>query len=371
MEIIHSAHHLYDIWQKVKQGIRLSAEDGLRLFESNDLLAIGQMANYVREQKHGDNTYFIVNRHINHTNVCIKRCKLCAFGVDDDHPTAYTMTLDEVEQHAKDAIPSNITELHIVGGLNPELSLTYYEDMLSRLHRLLPDVHIKAFTAVEIDYFATENQISLQEVLERLQAAGLGSLPGGGAEIFSQRVRDKICATKVSGDRWLEVHEVAHRLGMSTNATMLYGHIETVEERIDHMLRLRELQDKTSGFLTFIPLAFHPNNTQLAEEGARLSRTTGIEDIKILAIARLLLDNFDHIKAYWVMIGPKLAQISLRFGVNDLDGTVIEEKITHAAGAETDKGMTQAAIVRLIRQAGRKPIERDTLYNVVNQEFSI
>jgi aminodeoxyfutalosine synthase len=260
-----------------------------------------------------------------------------------------------------------ISELHIVGGLNPDLKLDYFEDMLWRVRRILPDVVIQAFTAVEIDYFAQAENITVHEVLRRLMDAGLDSLPGGGAEIFAPRVREKICEKKISGDRWLEVHEAAHSLGIRTNATMLYGHIETAEERIDHLLRLRELQERTGGFLAFIPLAFHPQNTQLAEMA--LSRTTGYEDLKVLAVARLMLDNFDHIKAYWIMIGPKLAQVSLAFGVDDIDGTVVEERITHAAGGDTGQALTKAHLVKMIQAAGRIPAERDTLYKILEEGF--
>jgi len=369
MDIITSNHELHAIWNKVKSGVRLTFEDGITLMNSKDLLAIGYMANYVREKKHGDKAYFIVNRHINHTNICVTRCKLCAFGVDKDHPTAYTMNLDEIIEQAKQSIPANITELHIVGGLNPDLPLEYYEEMLKRLAEILPNVHMQAFTAVEIDYYAKENNLSVKDILNRLKEVGLGSLPGGGAEVFSQRVRDKICPEKISGDQWLYVHKCAHEVELRTNATMLYGHIETIEERINHLIQLRELQDQTGGFLTFIPLAFHPKNTELSDEQMGLGRTTGIEDIRMLAVSRLILDNFDHIKAYWVMIGPKLAQVSLRFGVDDIDGTIIEEKITHAAGGESEQALSRAGIVKLIKEAGRQPIERDTLYNTVKEEF--
>lgn len=369
MELIEPNHQLFDIWTKVKVGDRLSSEDGLRLLQSKDLLSIGYMANYVREKKHEDRTYFIVNRHINHTNVCVTRCKLCAFGVDKEDQTAYTMSIEQIEERVKEANLSKIRELHIVGGLNPELSLAFYEDLLHRIKKLVPEVHIKAFTAVEIDYYATENDLSIAEVLKRLHSAGLGSLPGGGAEVFSQRVRDKICPEKISGERWLEVHKSAHSIGMRSNATMLYGHVETYEERIDHLVRLRELQDVTQGFLAFIPLAFHPKNTQLSTELSTLGKTTGVEDLKMLAVSRLMLDNFDHIKSYWVMVGPKISQVSLHFGANDIDGTIIEERITHAAGAETEQALSKNEIVKLIKEAGRKPIERDTLYNIINQEF--
>ncbi|MHB8171386.1 MAG: aminofutalosine synthase MqnE [Thermincolia bacterium] len=367
MQSLLKDNPLADILDKVEAGERLSREDGIRLMESNDMLMLGYMANLVRKRKNGDRTYFIVNRHINHTNICKARCKLCAFGKDADDPEAYLMTLDEIEAMAKECQDKRITEVHIVGGLHPDLTLEYFEEMLQRVSRVLPGVHIQAFTAVEIDYFAETSGLSPKEVLQRMQKVGIGSLPGGGAEIFSSRVRNLICEKKISGDRWLEIMEAAHSLGMRTNATMLYGHVETSEERIDHLIKLRELQDKTGGFLTFIPLAFHPKNTQL--EDLNLSRTTGYEDLKVIAIARLMLDNFDHIKAYWVMIGPKLAQVSLAFGADDLDGTVLEERITHAAGGDTGQSLTKSEMVKMIKAAGRIPIERDTLYNTVEEGF--
>jgi len=367
MKSLTANNPLADILAKVEAGERLSREDGIRLMESNDLLMLGYMADIVRKRKNGDRTYFIVNRHINHTNICKTRCKLCAFGKDADDPGAYLMTLDEVEAKARECQGQRISEIHIVGGLHPDLTMEYFEEMLQRVSRVLPGVHIQAFTAVEIDHFAETAGITPREVLQRLQKAGLGSLPGGGAEIFSPRVRNLICEKKVSGDRWLEIMEAAHSLGMRTNATMLYGHVETPAERIDHFIRLRELQDKTGGFLTFIPLAFHSKNTQL--EDLNLSRTTGYEDLKVLAVARLMLDNFEHIKAFWIMIGPKLAQVSLAFGVDDLDGTVIEERITHAAGADTGQSLTKKELVDMIKAAGRIPIERDTLYNIVEEGF--
>ncbi|RKO67060.1 aminofutalosine synthase MqnE [Desulfofundulus salinus] len=354
---------LRDIAEKVQAGERLSFEDGVRLFKSGDLLTIGYLADQVRQRKNGNRAYFIVNRHINHTNICINRCPLCAFGRDPGDRGAYTMTLDEIETRALECRGQGVSEIHIVGGLNDSLDLEYYLEMLRRVRRALPGTIIQGFTAVEVDYLARSNGLSIKKTLELLKDAGLDSLPGGGAEIFAPRVRERICPRKISGDRWLEVHETAHRLGMRTNATMLYGHIETIEERVEHLIRLRELQDRTGGFLAFIPLAFHPKNTGLESLG--LAGTTGYEDLKVLAIARLMLDNFDHIKAFWIMIGPKLAQVALSFGVDDLDGTVVEEKIAHDAGAETDQYMPKQKLIKMIRAAGRIPVERDTLYNVL------
>lgn len=367
MDALLANSKLLDIVKKVEKGERLSKEDGIRMMESTELLTIGYMADLVRRRKNGDYAYFIVNRHINHTNICANLCKLCAFAKKAEDPEAYTMTLREIEEKSIECKDQGISEVHIVGGLNPDLKLDYFEEMLRRVRRALPGVVIQAFTAVEIDYFAQTENIGVEEVLRRLKAAGLDSLPGGGAEIFSQRVRDRICEKKISGDRWLEVHEAAHRLGIKTNATMLYGHIETIEERIDHFIKLRELQDRTGGFLAFIPLAFHPKNTGL--EGENLSRTTGYDDLKVLAVARLMLDNFDHIKAYWIMIGLKLAQVSLAFGVDDIDGTVVEEKITHAAGADTSQSLTKQQLVRMVKATGRIPAERDTLYNILEEGF--
>lgn len=358
---------LEEIYAKIKEGERLSRNDGIRLFQSNDLLSIGKMSNLIRERKNGKKTYFIVNRHINHTNICINRCKLCAFGRDSDNPGAYVMSLDEIEAKASASASSNISEIHIVGGLHPDLKLDYYVEMMQRIRRVLPGVIIQSLTAVEIDYLAQMHNLTHREVLTTLREAGLDSLPGGGAEIFAPRVREIICNKKIGGEKWLAVHQAAHELGMRTNATMLYGHVETIEERVDHLLRLRDLQDRTSGFLTFIPLAFHPKNTAL--EPMNLSGTTGFDDLKTLAVARLLLDNFDHIKAFWIMIGPKMAQVSLSFGVDDLDGTVVEEKIVHDAGAQTEQSMTKSQLVRMIKSAGFDPVQRDTLYNVIEEGY--
>lgn len=367
MDYLFANSQLRDIKAKVEAGERLCREDGLRLYQSNELLAVGYLADIVRKRKNDDKTFFIVNRHINHTNICENLCKLCAFGRKAEDAAAYTLSLDEVEAKAKESHGLKVSEIHIVGGLNPELKIDYYVEMLQRVRAAAPGAIIKAFTAVEIDYLARTHNLSLEQVFKTLMDAGLDSLPGGGAEIFVQRVRDIICKKKISGERWLEVHEAAHRVGMRTNATMLYGHVETIEERIDHLLQLRELQDKTGGFLAFIPLAFHPKNTALASY--KLSLTTGYDDLKTLAIARLMLDNFDHIKAFWVMIGPKIAQVSLSFGVDDLDGTVIEEKIVHDAGAETAQFMAKNKLINLIKAAGKRPVERDTLYNVIGEGF--
>ncbi|MFA5801915.1 MAG: aminofutalosine synthase MqnE [Thermoleophilia bacterium] len=348
---------------KVTAGERLSLEDGLALLASGDLLRVGAMADLARRRSVGDEVYFINNRHINHTNVCGNRCKFCAFSADEGADDAYTMTLEEVLERARESLTDGITELHIVGGEHPSLPYEYYLDMIRSLHELDQDVHLQAFTASEISFFAKRTKRSEEEVLLELKEAGLGSMPGGGAEIFAERVRGIVCDKKISGEKWLDVMRTAHKVGIKSNATLLYGHVETLEERIDHLVRLRELQDETGGFGSFIPLAFHPANTDLED----LPGTTGFEDLKMLAVSRLMLDNFDNIKAFWIMIGIKLAQISLHFGVNDIDGTVVEEKITHAAGAETEQAIAKDELIRLIRDAGRKPVERDTLYNVIRR----
>jgi aminodeoxyfutalosine synthase len=348
---------------KVLAGQRLSADDGLALFESNDLLALGWLANHEREKRHGDICYFNVNRHINPTNVCVAHCQLCAFGRSPDAPGAYTFALEEIFQRASEGVAEGATEFHIVGGLHPDLPFDYYLDLIRGLKQRFPHVHLKAFTAVEVHYYSRLAKLSLREVLVRMKEAGVDSLPGGGAEIFHPRVRRLICDHKVSGQMWLQIARTAHELGMRSNATMLYGHVETHEERVDHLVRLRDLQDQTHGFQTFIPLAFHPANTPLAH----LPGPTGLDDLKTIAAARLLLDNFDHIKAYWIMLTPRIAQVALRFGADDLDGTVVEEKIYHDAGATTPEYMSRVELERLIRAAGRVPVERDTLYNRVDR----
>jgi aminodeoxyfutalosine synthase len=354
---------LTGIAEKVKAGERLSAEDGLALFHSQDLLAVGWLANFVREKKHGDVTYFNVNRHINPTNVCVAHCKLCAFGRSPDAPGAYTFALDEIWQRAAEGVAEGATEFHIVGGLHPDLPFDYYLDLIRGLKQRFPQVHLKAFTMVEVGYYSRISKLSIRDTLLAMKAAGVDSLPGGGAEIFHPRVRKIICDHKVSGQMWLQIARTAHEIGLRSNATMLYGHVETPEERVDHLIQLRETQDKTHGFVTFIPLAFHPANTGLSH----IPNPTGFDDLKTMAVSRLLLDNFDHIKAYWVMLTPRIAQVALRFGANDLDGTVVEEKIYHDAGATTPQGMRREELERLIRAAGREPIERDTLYRPVTR----
>jgi aminodeoxyfutalosine synthase len=354
---------LEPIAQKVLAGERLSADDGLALYQSHDLLAIGWLANHVREQRHGNITYYNVNRHINPTNVCVAHCRLCAFGRSPDSPGAYTFALEEIWNRAADGVAEGATEFHIVGGLHPDLPFEYYLDLIRGLKQRFPQVHLKAFTMVEVGYYARISKLSIIDTLLAMKNAGVDSLPGGGAEIFHPRVRKIICDHKVSGQMWLQIARTAHEIGLRSNATMLYGHIETPEERVDHLLQLRALQDQTHGFVTFIPLSFHPANTALSH----LPISTGIDDLKTIAASRLLLDNFDHIKAYWIMLTPRIAQVALRFGANDLDGTVVEEKIYHDAGATTPEHLTRAELERLIRAAGRVPVERDTRYNPVDR----
>jgi aminodeoxyfutalosine synthase len=353
---------LVDILEKIDSGERISVADGIRLFQCPDLLAVGYLANIIRERKNGNNAYFIYNQHINYSNICTNLCKFCAFGKDRDSDLAYEMSVDEVRQKVRERLSEPISEIHMVGGIHPDLPYTYYTDILKVIKEERPDVHIQAFTCVEIAHLAEISGLGIEGVLEDLKKAGLGSIPGGGAEVFSPRIRELTCEKKLSGAGWLDVAKTAHRLGLHTNATMLYGHIESLEERMEHLDMLREAQDETNGFLAFIPLAFHPKNTELS----RLSRTSGLDDLKNIAVARCFLDNFPHIKAYWVMIGQKLSQIALSFGADDVDGTVKEEIITHMAGAETEQAMSREQLLRMIKEAGRVPIERGTLYNVIH-----
>lgn len=350
-----------DILEKVEAGERLSCDDGVRLYNSHNILALGYMADMVRNRINGDDTYFIYNQHINYSNICTNLCKFCAFGKDKGHEQAYEMDLETVKQKVRDRLDEPITEIHMVGGIHPDLPFSYYTDLLKGIKEVRPEVHIQAFTCVEIAHLAGLAGKPVGETLEILKEAGLGSIPGGGAEVFAPRIRELTCEKKLPGKDWIEVAKTAHRHGLHTNATMLYGHIETMAERVEHLDALRLAQDETKGFLAFIPLAFHPKNTEMSN----FSRTTGIDDLKNIAVSRLMLDNFPHIKAYWVMIGPKVAQIALSFGADDMDGTVKEEVITHMAGAETEQAIGSTTLVKLIREAGRKAIERDTLYKAI------
>lgn len=347
---------------KVHAGRRITPDEALFLFRSDDLLGIGELAALANDRKNGANVYFNVNRHINPTNVCVNRCAFCAFSRTAGEDGAYTLALEEIRRRAEEASNEGATEVHIVGGLHPDLPFEFYEEALRGIRQSAPKLHIKAFTAVEIEYFSRITGLTVEKVLKRLIGAGLGSMPGGGAEILVEEVRRKICPEKVSGNRWLEIIRLAHLAGLKSNATMLYGHVEIAADRVAHMEMLRVLQDETGGFQAFIPLAFQTENSDLKLD---IRGTSGLDDLKTLAIARIFLDNFDHIKAYWIMLGEKIAQVSLAFGVNDLDGTVVEEKIGHDAGAKTPQAQTKEGIIRLIRKAGKIPVERDTLYHPI------
>lgn len=352
---------LAGIRDKVGAGARIDDDEAQFLFEHHDLLAVGELAATINRRRNGERVFFNVNRHINHTNICVNRCTFCAFSKTADEPGAYLYDLEEVRNRAMEALSQGATEIHIVGGLHPDLPFEFYLAMLRTVKAVSPTLHVKAFTAVEIDYLARLSGLSLAETLAQLKDAGLGSLPGGGAEILRWEVRQRLCPEKISGERWLEIMAAVHAAGLKSNATMLYGHVETFADRVDHMRRLRELQDRTGGFQVFIPLTFQKENNPLGH--LKRPGSGGVDDLKTLAVARIYLDNFANIKAYWIMLGQKIAQVSLAFGVNDLDGTVVEEKIGHDAGADSPATMGRDEIVALIRKAGRIPVERDTLYN--------
>jgi aminodeoxyfutalosine synthase len=353
---------LAPIREKLLAGRRLGFEDGVALYLTHDLLGLGALANHVREEKHGDAAYFVWNTHVNHTNVCVATCDFCAFAAKKGDERAYTMSVDDVVRNVA-ALSKSVREVHVVGGLHPDLPFSYFTDMLRGIKQVRPDVHVKAFTAVEVFFFHRLYRRSVEEVLAELKEAGLDSMPGGGAEIFAKETRNRIIKGKADAAQWLDVMRTAHRLGIPSNATMLYGHVESVEDRVDHLLRLRELQDETGGFVTFIPLAFQPWEAP----AMNLPETTGFDDLKAIAVARLMLDNVPHVKSYWIMITPRLAQVGLSFGADDIDGTVTEEKIAHDAGAQTPQVMTVQELVRLVREAGRRPVERDTVFNVVKE----
>ena len=353
---------LEKVREKVLAGKRLSFEDGVALYRTHDLLGLGRLANHVREERHGDAAYFVWNTHVNHTNVCVATCDFCAFAARKDEPRAYTMAVDDVVKTVA-ALSRSVREVHVVGGLHPDLPFSYFTGLLKGIKGVRPDIHVKAFTAVEIFFFHRLYRRSVEEVLAELKAAGLDSMPGGGAEIFAKETRDRVVRGKADAAQWLDVMRTAHRLGIPSNATMLYGHIESLEDRVDHLLRLRALQDETGGFVTFIPLAFQPWEAP----AMKLPETTGFDDLKAIAVARLMLDNVPHVKSYWIMITPRLAQVGLSFGADDIDGTVTEEKIAHDAGAQTPQAMTVHELVRLVREAGRRPVERDTVFNVVRE----
>lgn len=359
---------LESIERKVLAGERLSFDDGLFLDRDAPLLELGRLANLVRERRHGNVAFYNTNIHLNPTNVCIYRCKFCAFRSDLRAEKSYTFDRDMVRERVAEAKERGATEIHVVGGLHHQKKFDWYVDVIGWIHEAWPELHIKAYTPVEIHWFAHMTKRPYDWVLEQLKEAGLGSLPGGGAEIFDEEIRRQLCEHKANSKEWFDVHDAAHRLGLRSNATMLYGHYEGPEHRVDHLLRLRAQQDKSNargdaGFQTIIPLAFHPDNTRLDD----LPKPTGMQDLRQIAVARLLLDNFDHVKAYWIMLGESIAQTALAFGADDLDGTVVHELIYHDAGAKTPEGLTVDQLHRLIREAGREPVERDTLYREVHR----
>ena len=356
---------LRPIAEKVLGDGRLDGEDATVCFETPHLLHLGRLANHVRRRLHGDTAFYNVNRHINPTNVCVYTydCKFCGFAALQGEDHAWEMTHDEVYENAAKQGGDQVTEFHIVGGLHPDLSLEWYLEMLRGLKERFPNAHLKAFTAIEIGWFAQREKMSIAEVLEAMREAGLGSLPGGGAEIFHEEVRAEICNGKLDSDEWIEVHRIAHGMGIRSNCTMLYGHVERVPHKVDHLQRLRDLQDDTGGFNAFIPLAYHPENNYMGLK----YHTTGSEDLRHLATSRLFLDNIPHIKAYWIMISPKLAQVALSFGADDIDGTVVEETIYHMAGADTEQHLTRQELERVVREAGFVPVQRDTLYNPIGR----
>ena len=347
---------LIPIWEKVREGERLSVGDGVRLFETTDFPAVGRMADHVKSALEGDNVYFVLNRHLNPTNICVLSCSFCDFAKKKGDPDAYEMSMEEILAH----VDEETREVHMVGGHHPDWPFEKYVEIVETIHRSFPNVQVKAFTAAEIEYFHRRWKVSPEESLARLKEAGLRSMPGGGAEVFSQRVGKMLFPGKNHPERWLEIHRVAHNMGIRSNATLLYGHIETYDERVEHMMRLRELQDDTGGFLAFIPLEYQVGDTHLVPRQA-----SAIEDLKTIAAARLLLDNFPHIKAYWVMITEATASVGLHFGASDLDGTIGRERIAHAAKANSPAGLARERVIHLIREAGKVPVERDALYNVV------
>src|SRR5216117_3580507 len=363
MALLERTETLGAIREKVEAGERLGYDDGVALMESDDILALGELADFARRVRGGDDrVYFVQNLYLNQTNVCRVKCKFCAFAVTQKQTDAYTYTGQQlVEDAVRQHELTGFTEIHMVGGESPHVGFDYYVDIVRSLHEALPDVHLKLFTASEIHHMTKLSGLSHEEVLRTLRDAGLGSLPGGGAEVFADRVRKLVAPGKESPEIWFHVHHTAHGLGIPTHCTMLYGHVETYAERVDHLLRLRALQDETGGFLAFIPLAFHPENTVFEQRGWK--HTAASDDLKLIAVSRLLLDNIPNIKAYWIMMGLPLTQIALHFGANDVQGTVVREEIFHAAGAQTETEQKIDELVRVVREAGRIPVQRDTLYN--------
>ncbi|EMS80819.1 aminofutalosine synthase MqnE [Desulfotignum phosphitoxidans] len=359
MDPIFMDERLKPIYAKVRQGTRLSKEDGICIYQTRDLLGAGKIAHAARCARHGNTAFYVYNQHLNYTNICKNRCRFCAYAKDRQESGAYAWSIEEISRRLMDRIDEPVDELHIVGGLNEALGFDYYMDLLKTVKQIRPHAAIKAFTCVEIDYLSRLSGLGVDETIAHLKEAGLDMMPGGGAEILNTRIHDALFPKKIDHTRWIEIVKAVHKAGITTNATMLYGHIETIEERVDHLITLREIQDETHGFSAFVPLAFHSKNTRMPE----LPPTTAVDDLKSVAAARLMLDNFDHIKAYWVMIGEPLSQVALSFGADDLDGTIIEERITHTAGASSAKGLTREQMEHMIRKAGFEPVQRDSFYN--------
>ncbi len=352
-----SDRKLEPVWEKVQAGERLTREDGLQLLETDDLLGVGRMADHVKSRREGDRVYFVINRYISPTNVCVLSCAFCGFARRKGEDGAFEYTVEDIVG----MVGAEVREVHIVGGHHPDWPFEYYERVIAALHAARPEVQIKAFTAAEIDYFWRRSRIEPKDALTRLKAAGLQTMPGGGAEIFSARVAKRLRYTgKADAERWCEIHGIAHALGIKTNATMLYGHVETLAERVDHLLRLREQQDASGGFLTFIPLPYQVGTTRLVERP-----TPPTDNLRTIAAARLLLDNFPHVEAYWVLLGEATASVALHFGADDVNGTLEDERVQHMAGAETPAGLAREQLFRMIKDAGKIPVERDALYNVL------
>lgn len=364
MEISFIDKRLKSIYSRVLENSRLCREDGIYIYKTDDLIGLGQIANYMRKKRHGNKAFYVYNQHLNYTNICKNRCRFCAYAKDREESGSYAWNTEEIEKKLLERIDEPINELHIVGGLNENLDFNYYINLLKTVKRIRPTATIKAFTCVEIDYLSKIANLSIDQTIQELKRAGLDMMPGGGAEVLNSRIHEALFPKKINHERWLEIVKAVHKAGIKTNATMLYGHIETIEERVDHLISLRRVQEETNGFSAFIPLAFHSENTQLSH----LPPTTAVDDLKNIAAARLMLDNFDHIKAYWVMIGEKLAQVALNFGADDLDGTIIEERITHTAGATSARGLTKSQMEEMIIQAGFKPVQRDSFYNEIQNQ---
>ena len=348
------------IGKKLQAGRRLDADDALALFSTDDIHTLGELASEAARHINGNRAFWVRNLHVNPSNLCVNRCKFCAFSRSEGEEGAYELDTNDIIKRIRKAGP--ISEVHVVGGLHPTWPFTHYVKMISRIRKAFPALHIKAFTATEMDYFSRISGLKIEDVLKKLKAAGLDSMPGGGAEIFSLDVRNALCPEKLSSEGWLDVMRTAHGLGIKSNATMLYGHAESHSHRVEHLMRLRSLQDATGGFQAFIPLAYHPHNTELGGVAG-----SGLDDLRTIAVSRLVLDNFRHIKAYWVMLGPKLSQLALLWGADDLDGTILDERITAAAGGTSGAGITADTLINLIKRAGRKPVERDSYYKAVKR----